>query len=93
MNDDDDVNNDHAWQIVCRGQWGYGSRYGAVRSSLLPHYDIDSSAVRQAFAAYIKCTGPNTWVLYIRGAVAGELESWEEAKGLAAVLLGAQEAQ
>jgi hypothetical protein len=43
------------------------------------------------FQAYINCTGPQHWQVYVHGEHNATAEDWEEAKALAALLVGTKE--
>lgn len=85
-----DIHNDNDWTKMGPGHWGYGSRGGYYFSrgsvSQLPPHPMH-------FAAFVACTGESRWQVYVHGVHTAAVESWNEAKELAALLLGAQEAK
>lgn len=87
-----DIHDNNAWTKVLPGHWGYGSRYsGSVGWSDYRGGFGFSRPAPEAFQAYIYCTGPQHWQVYVHGEHNATAEDWEEAKALAALLVGTKE--
>lgn len=88
-----DIHDDNAWTKIGVGSWGFGSRYSVswsdprVTFSTRPYPDV------RDVAAAISCVGPDAWVIYIKGEHRAQVESWNEAKSVAALLLNAKETE
>ena len=83
-----DMQDDNAWVKMGRGCWGYGSRYAALWSD--PRALYGTPSIRDVGAA-IACVGPDAWVIYINGEHRAQVESWDEAKSIAALLFNVEE--
>ena len=80
-----DIMDDHAWTRHPGGTFTWGNRFRAGWTDaryLFAHTPIATSL------ASITCVSANAWVVYIKGEHRAQVESWEEAKGLASVLYG-----
>lgn len=80
-----DMMDDNAWTRHNGGTFTWGSRFRV--GWLDPRYTF-SANVPDHHEAAISCVAPNAWVVYIKGTHRAQVESWEEAKGLASVLYG-----
>jgi len=86
-----DMQDNNAWTKIGTGCWGYGARYSfgwsdpRVAFSTRPYPDI------RDVGAAISCVGPDAWVIYIRGEHRAQVESWDEAKSVAALLYNVEE--
>jgi hypothetical protein len=78
-----DIHDDLSWGKISNACWGFGARRVDPR---LPSF----SGVHDVLAA-ISCVGQNAWVIYIHGEHRAQVESWDEAKSIAAVLLNSKE--
>ena len=90
-----DIHNDNDWTKMGPGHWGYGSRggYHTVGGGFFRAGVSPLPVEPRHFAAFVACTGESRWQVYVHGVHTAAVESWNEAKELAALLLGAQEAQ
>lgn len=90
-----DIHNDNDWMKTGPGHWGYTQRGGYFAASWSDYRGGVSAlpADPRHFAAFVACTGERRWQVYVHGVHTAAVESWNEAKELAALLLGAQEAK
>ena len=84
------VLDDVAWVKVSPGCWSYGPLFAVGWSDprLGATFNGDTSK-----GTIIRCRGPEQWVVYIGGVEHATVENWTDAKQLAALLMGAEEAQ
>lgn len=85
-----DIHDNNAWTKVLPGHWGYGSRLGMGWSDYRGAFASPTPSPSH-FQAYICCTGPQHWQVYIHGIHNATAEDWEEAKALSALLVGTKE--
>ena len=84
-----DIHDDNAWVKIGDACWGFGSRYSYGYSDHRASFGLYPSYRNSAAA--ISCVGQNAWVIYIHGEHRAQVESWDEAKSIAAVLLNSKE--
>lgn len=85
-----DIHDDLSWVKINNACWGFGSRYQAGWTDPRGGFGFRPPSVHDVLAA-ISCTGLDSWVIYIRGEHRAQVESWDEAKSIAAVLLNSKE--
>lgn len=87
-----DIHDNNSWTTVLPGHWGYGYRYGSPSwSDYRKAFATRTPPSPKNFQAYINCTGPQHWQVYVHGEHKATAEDWEEAKALAALLVGTKE--
>ena len=84
------IHDDNAWTKRGIGCWGFGSRYHFGYSDYRAMSGLHPGRLSDVLAA-ISCVGPDAWVIYIHGEHRAQVESWDEAKSIAAVLLNSKE--
>ncbi len=84
------IHDDNAWTKIGIGCWGFGSRYHFGYSDYRAMSGLHPGRLSDVLAA-IACVGPDAWVIYIHGEHRAQVESWDEAKSIAAVLLNSKE--
>ena len=85
-----DIHDNHSWFKMGNACWGYGSRYTFGYSDPRAAFGFHTDGLSNVLAA-ISCVGPSAWVIYIHGEHRAQVESWDEAKSIAAVLLNSKE--
>ena len=85
-----DIHDNNAWTKVLPGHWGYGSRYLGGWTDPRATFGFTPPSPKN-FQAYINCTGPQHWQVYVHGEHKATAEDWEEAKALSALLVGTKE--
>lgn len=70
----------------------YGNRFQFGWTDPRTTFGFSASDVAKGGSAAIRCIGPDQWVVYIYGEDKAIAESWTEAKELAALLLGVEDA-
>ena len=88
-----DILDDNSWVRKHGEGYGYGSRYDFGWSDPRASFGVTPSAnyLMSSYRAFIKCTGPQQWPVFIRGEYVATAEDWNEAKALAALLLNVKE--
>lgn len=86
-----DIHDNNAWTKVLPGHWGYGSRNLGGWTDPRMAFNFGPHPLPDHFQAYINCTGPQHWQVYVHGEHKATAEDWEEAKALAALLVGTKE--
>lgn len=84
-----DIHDDNYWFKMGNACWGFGSRYHFGYSDPRSFGRLPGSV--SGVLAAISCVGPDAWVIYIHGEHRAQVESWDEAKSIAAVLLNSKE--
>lgn len=85
-----DIHDDNAWFKMGKACWGFGSRYTFGYTDPQAMFGFHTDRLSDVLAA-ISCVGQNAWVIYIHGEHRAQVESWDEAKSIAAVLLNSKE--
>ncbi len=84
------IHDDNAWTKIGIGCWGFGSRYHFGYSDSRALSELHPGRFSDVLSA-IACVVPDAWVIYIHGEHRAQVESWDEAKSIAAVLLNSKE--
>ena len=89
-----DIFDNNSWvKSPAGGGWGYGSRYEFGWTDPRASFGVTQAGhyIRSNYRAFIECTGPERWQVFIRGEYVATAEAWDEAKALAALLLNVKE--
>lgn len=84
------IHDDNYWFKMGNACWGFGSRYQFGWTDPRSTFGLHPGRLSDVLAA-ISCVGPDAWVIYIHGEHRAQVESWDEAKSIAAVLLNSKE--